>query len=184
MAPAPTRQRILDLGCGQNKYPGAIGADMNPDTAADVLCHLDRGALPFADDAFDEIRAVHVIEHVEDVVKTIEELHRITRPGGRIYIVTPHYTDFSSFRDPTHRWHLNTESFLYFYSGGMHGRDMWYTRARLRLCRLRVGFPKLWRWLGVAWLVNHARWFRRFWEMYLSFLVRGKQMEFTFEVLK
>ena len=26
--------------------------------------------------------------------------------------------------------------------------------------------------------------FRRFWEMYLCFLIRGKQMEFTFEVEK
>jgi SAM-dependent methyltransferase len=176
--------RILDLGCGLDKYPGAIGADMNPATAADVLCHIDKGALPFREDAFDEVRAVHLIEHVADVIQTMEELHRITRPGGTIYIVTPHYTDFSSFRDPTHRWHLNSYSFLYFIPGGMHGRDMWYTKARLRPLRLRVRLLNLWRALGFEWLVNHAEWFRRFWEHYLSFVIRGKVMEFTFEVLK
>ncbi len=157
---------------------------MNPDAAADVLCHLDRGRLPFRDNSFDEVRALHVIEHVADVIATMEEFHRVTRPGGTIFLVTPHYTDYSSFRDPTHRWHLNTESFLYFYPGGMHGRDMWYTRVRLRERRLRVKLLRFWRALGFEFLVNHMRWFRRFWEQYLSFLIRGKVMEFTFEVIK
>jgi SAM-dependent methyltransferase len=176
--------RILDVGCGPAKYPGAIGVDMNPNTAADVLCHLDKGRLPFRDNSFDEVRALHVIEHVEDVLATMEEFHRVTRPGGTIFLVTPHYTDYTSFRDPTHRWHLNTESFLYFYPGGMHGRDMWYTQVRMRERHLTVKLLRLWRALGFELLVNHARWFRRFWEQYLSFVIRGKVMEFTFEVLK
>lgn len=176
--------RILDVGCGPQKFPGSIGVDMNPNTAADVLCHFDRGRLPFRDNSFDEVRALHVIEHVADVIATMEELHRVTRPGGTIFLVTPHYTDYSSFRDPTHRWHLNTESFLYFYPGGMHGRDMWYTQVRMRERRLRVRLLRFWRALGFEFLVNHARWFRRLWEHYLSFMIRGKVMEFTFEVIK
>jgi hypothetical protein len=66
----------------------------------------------------------------------------------------------------------------------MHGRDMWYTRTRLRERRLTVRLLKLWRALGFEFLVNHARWFRRFWEQYLSFVIRGKVMEFEFEVVK
>ena len=106
--------RILDVGCGINKYPGAIGIDRNPASRADVLCDLDRFPYPFRDHAFDQLRAVHFIEHVGDVIRTMEEFHRLVRPGGRIVIVTPHYTDFSSFCDPTHRWHLNSFSFRYF----------------------------------------------------------------------
>ena len=176
--------RILDVGCGPEKYPGSIGVDMNPDTAADVICNLDHNGLPFADNSFDRVRALHLIEHVSDVIRTMEEFHRVTRRGGTILIVTPHYTDFSSFRDPTHRWHLNTYSFVYFYSGGMHGRDMWYTRTRLRERRLNVRLLNLWRVLGFELLLNHAQWFRRFWEHYLSFVIRGKVMEFEFEVVK
>jgi SAM-dependent methyltransferase len=176
--------RILDVGCGLEKYPGAIGVDMNAATAADVICHLDHGRLPFRDDSFDQVRAIHLIEHVADVIATMEEFHRITRPGGTIVIVTPHYTDYSSFRDPTHRWHLNSYSFIYFYSGGMHGRDMWYTPVRVRERRVTVRLLRLWRAFGFELLVNHAAWFRRFWEHYLSFVIRGKVMEFEFEVVK
>lgn len=176
--------RILDVGCGPKKYPGSIGIDMNPNTAADVLCHLDRGALPFRDNAFDEVRAVHLIEHVENVIRTMEEFHRVTRPGGIIFIVTPHYTDFSSFCDPTHRWHLNSFSFWYFYPEGLHGETSWYSRARLRQRRLRVRLLQVWRYLGFEFLVNHSLRFRRFWEFYLCYIVRGKVMEFELEVLK
>jgi predicted SAM-dependent methyltransferase len=176
--------RILDVGCGPNKFPGAIGVDMNPATAADVLCHLDRGGLPFRDDSFDQVRAVHVIEHVADVIGTMEEFHRVTRPGGTIFVVTPHYTDSNSFCDPTHRWHLNSYSFVFFYPTGLHGNESWYTRARLRERRQTVRLLRLWRALGFELLVNHADWFRRFWEYYLCYVIRGKVMEFEFEVVK
>jgi SAM-dependent methyltransferase len=97
--------RILDVGCGRDKYPGAIGIDINPATAADVLCDLDLSRLPFADDSFDEVRAVHVVEHVDDMMAVMEELHRVTRAGGRIFVVTPHYSDVASWTDPTHKRH-------------------------------------------------------------------------------
>ena len=176
--------RILDVGCGQHKFPGSIGIDMNPDTAADVLCHLDRGSLPFRDGAFDEVHATHLIEHVDNVIRTMEEFHRVTRSGGVVVIVTPHYTDFSSFCDPTHKWHLNSFSFRYFYPGGIHGDDHWYTRVRLRERHLNVRLLQLWRMFGFEFLVNHSLRFRRFWEFYLCFIVRGKVMTFELEVLK
>ncbi|MGH9728590.1 MAG: class I SAM-dependent methyltransferase [Candidatus Acidiferrales bacterium] len=176
--------RILDVGCGQQKYPGSIGIDMNPDTAADVLCNMDRGRLPFRDDAFDEVRAIHLIEHVENVIATMEEFHRVTRPGGTVFLVTPHYTDFSSFCDPTHRWHLNSFSFWYFYPEGLHGQASWYSRVRMRQRRLRVRLLQVWRYLGFEFLVNHSLRFRRFWEFYLCYVVRGKVMEFELEVIK
>ena len=56
---------ILDIGCGQNKYPGAIGIDTNPNTAADVLCDLDRPPYPFRDNSFEQIRGIHVIRSEE-----------------------------------------------------------------------------------------------------------------------
>jgi SAM-dependent methyltransferase len=155
--------RILDVGCGVNKYPGAIGIDRNPATRADVLADLDHFPYPFRDSLFDQVRAMHVIEHVADVIRTMEEFHRLARPGGRIVILTPHYTDFSSFCDPTHRWHLNSYSFRYF---GEDDAGFGYYSA----CKLL--------------LINHWPRFRKFWEHYLCYVVRGKLLEFEFEAIK
>ncbi|MCS6951990.1 MAG: methyltransferase domain-containing protein [Bryobacterales bacterium] len=171
--------RILDVGCGIKKYPGAIGIDRNPRSAADVLCDLDGPAYPFAAESFDRIRAIHVIEHVADVMRTMEEFWRLLKPGGRLLVVTPHYTDFSSFCDPTHRWHLNSFSFRYF--GEDHGGFGYYTQVKFREISVRVRLLALWKWLGLEWLVNASRRFRRFWEHYLCFVVRGKVIEFEFE---
>ena len=122
--------RILDVGCGIRKQPGAIGIDRNPASRADVLVDLDRLSYPFAADSFDRITAIHVIEHLSDVVRAMEEFHRLLRPGGSVRIETPHYTDFSSFCDPTHKSHLNSFSFRYF--GENHGGFGYYSAARFR----------------------------------------------------
>lgn len=174
--------RVLDVGCGIRKAPGAIGIDRNPGSRADVICDLDRFPYPFADDSFDALLAVHVIEHVADVIRAVEEFHRLVRPRGTIRIETPHYTDFSSFCDPTHRSHLNSFSFRYF--GEDHGGFGYYSKARLREVSVRVKLLRLWKWLGFELLVNRFVWYRRFWEYYLCYVVRGKAIVFEFEVLK
>ncbi len=165
-----------------NKYPGAIGVDRNARTRADVLCDLDCFPYPFGDDSFDHLRAVHVIEHVSDVIRTVEEFHRLVRDGGTIHIVTPHYTDFSSFCDPTHRWHLNSYSLRYF--GPDNAGYGYYSTARLRETSVRVKLLQLWRLLGFEWLVNAFPRFRRFWEYYLCFVIRGKVIEWELKVIK
>ncbi len=172
-------QRILDVGCGIRKFPGAIGIDYNSASAADVVCDLDSFPYPFADRVFDGLRAIHVIEHVTDVVRTMEEFHRLVKPGGRVRIETPHYTDYSSFCDPTHKHHLNSFSFRYF--GQDHGGFGYYTGAKFREIFVRVKLLALWKWLGFEFLVNRFPRFRKFWEFYLCYVIRGKAMEFEFE---
>jgi SAM-dependent methyltransferase len=173
---------ILDVGCGVSKFPGSIGLDRNPNTRADVLADLDRFPFPFADNSFREVRATHVLEHVENVIRTMEEFHRLLAPGGRVTIVTPHYTDFSSFCDPTHRWHLNSFSLRYF--GDDHAGYSYYSQARFREILTHVKLLAFWRYLGFEFLVNHSVRFRRFWEFYLCYLVRGKVIEWQLEAIK
>jgi len=170
---------ILDVGCGIRKYPGSIGIDINRSTAADVICDLDRFPYPFADRSFDRLRVIHVIEHLTDVIGAMEEFHRLLRPGGRVRIETPHYTDFSSFCDPTHKQHLNSFSFRYF--GADDAGFGYYTTAKFHEISTRLRLLSFWKWTGFEYLVNTFPRFRRFWEHYLCYVVRGKSMEFEFE---
>ncbi len=124
---------------------------------------------------------VHVIEHVASVVHAIEEAHRVLAPGGVLCIVTPHYSDASSFADPTHRWHLSSFSMRYFTRAGGFA---YYSGARFRLVRLEVCLLRFWRLLGFEFAVNRWRPCRRFWEYYLCFVIRGKVLTFELEALK
>ncbi|MGQ0629265.1 MAG: class I SAM-dependent methyltransferase, partial [Phycisphaerales bacterium] len=47
------------------------------------------GTLPFADGSFDRVACVEGIEHVVDRHRTLRELRRVLRPGGRLIITTP-----------------------------------------------------------------------------------------------
>jgi SAM-dependent methyltransferase len=181
-------KKILDVGCGQNKFPGAIGIDANPRTQADVIHDLGVFPYPFSDDEFDEVISRHVIEHVPDVLSFVNELHRITKPGGRIKIVTPHYSNPDWATDPTHRNHFNSYSFTCF----MPDRTPFpfYTLSELRPLSVYVTLANLWRAIGLELLVNaDQRWHslrftRKFWEFYLSSICRGKELRFDFQVIK
>jgi SAM-dependent methyltransferase len=173
--------RILDVGCGINKKPGSIGIDRNPRSRADVIVDIDRFPYPFRDSTFDALQAVHVIEHVSDVVRTMEEFHRLVRPGGEVYLATPHYTDFSSFCDPTHKWHLNSFSLRYF--GEDHGGYSYYSNARFEET-VYVKVLALWKCLGFEWLINASPRLRRYWEYYFCYVIRGKVIEWRLKVVK
>ena len=185
---APPNLKVLDVGCGWNKTPGATGLDANPKTHADVIHDLGSIPYPFADDEFDRIVCRHVAEHVPDVMAFVAELHRITKPGGSIQIVTPHYSNPDWPTDPTHRNHFNSYSFDCFVADRQ--RFPFYTDVRLAPVRTYVSLANLWRVIGLEFLVNldqhwpRLRFIRKFWEFYLSSICRGKELQFEFEVAK
>lgn len=181
-------KKILDVGCGKNKFPGAIGIDNNPKTDADIIHDLGDLPYPFPDNEFDEIVSFHVVEHVPNPMAFMIELHRITKPGGKIHLVTPHYTNPDWPADLTHRNHLNSYSFQYF----LEERQLFdfYTDARLRPIRIYVTLANLWRAIGLEFIINldnrwrSLRFTRKFWEGYLNYIFRGKDLYFEFEVVK
>lgn len=181
-------ERILDVGCGTNKHPGAIGLDNNPRTGADVIHDLGEIPYPFPDSEFDLVISNHVVEHVPDVMAFISELHRITRPGGRIRLLTPHYTNPDWANDPTHRNHINSYTFNTF----LPDRQLFdfYTDIQLKPLDCYVSLLGLWKAVGIEFLVNSdrknhkLRFLRKFWEQYLSYVIRGKELRFEFEVIK
>jgi SAM-dependent methyltransferase len=180
--------KILDVGCGANKYPGAIGLDYNEKTNADVIHDLGKFPYPFPDNEFDLVVSFHVIEHVPDVMGFVTELYRITKPGGKIRFVTPHYTNPDWASDPTHKNHFNSYSFDTFIPEKRNFK--FYTDVNLKPVKRYAGLANLWRSLGIEWLVNldhlrpGMRFIRQFWEHYLCTVIRGKEMDFEFEVLK
>jgi SAM-dependent methyltransferase len=49
------------------------------------------GHLPFADRTFDRVAVVDMMEHVGDEAAFARELARVTKPGGRLVVNTPHF---------------------------------------------------------------------------------------------
>ena len=144
-SPSP---RVLDAGCGKNKYPGSVGLDYREGTAADVIHDLAEFPYPFRDDEFYLVVSRHVIEHLPDVIGFVEEVARITKPGGRIQLLTPHYTNADWAADPTHRNHLSSYSFNVFVEEKIVFD--FYSEVRLEPVRIYLTIPSAFQRFGIV----------------------------------
>ena len=104
----------LDLACGNSKQPGFFGVDRIKTDAVDLVRNLEQYPWPWADSSIEEIWCSHYIEHTEDLVKFMEECHRILVPGGKITVVAPYYSSMRAWQDPTHKRAVSEATFLYF----------------------------------------------------------------------
>jgi len=131
--------KILDVGCGGARKEGAIGIDIAPHECVDIVHDLNKYPWPVEESSFDEALCKDVVEHLDDVVKLMEELHRILKPGGRIIINTPHFSHPGSFRDPTHKHHFTYGTFDYFTGEVDYPR---YTDKKFKMIKKELLFRK------------------------------------------
>jgi SAM-dependent methyltransferase len=114
----PPSARVLELGCGQKRLvPHSVTIDFNANSRADIVHDLNVFPYPFESNSFDLVLAEHVLEHLADVVRVVEEVHRVCRPRARVLIEVPHFSSSEFFTDPTHRHAFSTRSFDYFVPG-------------------------------------------------------------------
>lgn len=116
--PEPGRApRILNLGCGEDYLQGAVNVDQFA-RKVDVRHDLNQIPYPFADDEFDEIRCMNIIEHLDNVIGVMQELHRIARSHCIVTIRVPHFRSACLYEDITHRHGFAWRSFDVFTAGG------------------------------------------------------------------
>jgi len=125
--------KILDFGCGNKKIKGAIGIDVNRNTEADVIADLNHFPYPLRDSSFDLIICDNILEHLNDLIKVMEELHRIAKPGAKIVIKAPYFRSTGAFQDPTHRTFITEKTFDYFLEDSSYN---FYTKARFRIKKI------------------------------------------------
>ena len=93
--PAAAAPRVLDYGVGEGKYlhlvrkikPAAhlVGVDVRaPHSVPDFEFHqVAAGAeLPFAANTYDLVISCDVLEHVESIDQSLDDIHRVLRSGG------------------------------------------------------------------------------------------------------
>ena len=92
---------LVDLGCGRNKPPGAIGIDCDPLSDADIIANLAKDPIPLPDNHADEVRSNHFMEHIAAWPKVLWETWRVLKPGGIVRFRVP-YAQAQAAADPAH----------------------------------------------------------------------------------
>lgn len=103
----------LNIGCGlNNRTEGDIDIDVMASSNPDVCC--DAAHLPFKDGTFDRVKAFHVLEHVDDIIGTMDECYRVLKDDGRMLVCVPKFPHEFAIADPTHKRYFLPLTFTYF----------------------------------------------------------------------
>ncbi len=136
--------RHLDLGCGpcpRNPYgcDEVHAVDLKaPDGMEARLfrqANLSLEPIPHPDSSFDSISAFDFLEHVPRVLGTADgrgtrfpfvelmnQIHRVLKPAGRLYALTPAFPRPEAFADPTHVNIITEQTWRYFCGAEPMGR--------------------------------------------------------------
>lgn len=132
--------RVVDLGAGVNPVSAdALTVDYNQDNSPDVVHDLEETPWPLPTDYFEEVCMRHTLEHLDKWKAVLQEMVRITRPGGSIHITVPHFSN--SIRYPDHVNHFSLRGITALFRCGSSmtlGLNAEITELELRYCYNRA----------------------------------------------
>jgi SAM-dependent methyltransferase len=123
--------RELLLGCGNRsnktirfqyiprEFQDVTRLDIDPDCKPDVLHDLNVLPLPFADNTFNEIHAVDILEHTGQqgdwrfFFAQVSEFWRILKPGGYFIGACPKWDSPWAWGDPGHSRIISPHSLIF-----------------------------------------------------------------------
>ncbi|HZF66142.1 MAG TPA: class I SAM-dependent methyltransferase [Chitinophagaceae bacterium] len=124
---------VLDVGCGTGSFLNAIKAKgwkvqgLEPDADAralakklyDIDVQEPVAIHSLGDKTADAITLWHVLEHIHDLHEQLEQLKRILKPGGKLFVAVPNYHSLDSgayklhwaaYDVPRHLYHFSPRS--------------------------------------------------------------------------
>ena len=110
----PPRLTKLNLGAGNDIRDGFINIDVLPVSGLQVVRDFERYGLPFSESSMEYVYAHHVIEHLDDVGKVMNELWRVCCDDAIIEMTVPNLLDPHLLGDYTHRSFLSARAFCWY----------------------------------------------------------------------
>jgi SAM-dependent methyltransferase len=104
----------LNLGAGTDIRDGYINHDIVQLDGIDVVHNLNKYPWPWEDNSIDEIIAIDLVEHLDEFLPAMEELHRVLKHSGRLNLKVPYWNSVFRHIDPTHKRGFHEVTFHFF----------------------------------------------------------------------
>lgn len=141
----------LNLGCGDLAAGDYFNVDIAEREGVDAAFDLREMPWPLPDNHFTEIQFIDVLEHLPDLIGTVEELWRISKDGAEIRIRVPYWNSRWSWMDPQHVRTFHECTFDFFDPSKKYCQQRpYYSDARFKI--EYVTFEGCWFFLGKPWV--------------------------------
>lgn len=108
IVPSPLR---LNLGCSDSHMQGYVNVDVAQ--PCDLVTDLNYD-WPWETSSVESIQAWDIFEHLWDKRHTMNECHRVLKPGGNLDLFVPTTDGRGAFQDPTHTSFWTPNDLFYF----------------------------------------------------------------------
>jgi len=172
--------RKLHLGSGRNIKKGFINLEIAKLKGVDIIHNLNEYPYPFKNNSFDYILAEHIIEHLNNWIKCMEEIYRISKNNAIVDIEVPHFASVSAFIDPTHKHYFSVNTFRYF---DKEHEFNYYFKCKFQFIKGEITFPKHYSVLKplIKYFANKAQ---GFYESNFCYIIRPQYIKVKLKVIK
>jgi len=183
----------INLGSGMSNKDGFYSLDQFNINDVDILANLNNPLELLPDNSVQKIFSHHVIEHIENFIPLMEELHRVVCNGGTIEIIVPHFSNTYGFSDPTHVRFFGLYTMYYFTPEELQPKTRkvpsFYTDFKFKIKSVHIEFYKdsiLDKIIAFVFtpIVNKNTLFQLFYERRLSGLVHASQIRYKITPIK
>lgn len=109
----------------------------------DVAWDLNVFPYPWKDNTFSEIRMIDVLEHLDDAILVMNELHRILQKGCKLTLRLAGEDSKTRWTDPTHRRPYNVDSFNFLDPDRERGKTFnFYSKCRWHIIKNKLDESK------------------------------------------
>lgn len=167
----------LNLGCGKDIKKDYVNLDSVNLPGVNVIHNLDKYPWPFKDNTFDEIYASHSLEHLDSIIKPVEEIWRISKNNAKIKIKVPIFPSIWAMVT-THK-----QFFTYMAFDCFTEKDdvNYYSKARFKILKRKIIFNK---YLPFMNLINLSEFTQKAYYLFFSFLIPANELHFDLKVIK
>lgn len=79
--------KIIDMGCGTDKYPGSFGVDFRKEMGVDLVWDLNKELPKSHHGKYDIVYSKCVIDHLGNPFQFLQGCYRYLKKGGKLIII-------------------------------------------------------------------------------------------------